>query len=98
MSVNFQKSVRKLHAETLNGDTMKWIKWYRIFKATIEQSLMSSAEKNDTLAFTAHREAKALVDGYGCNDDLYAATLSRLQEYFGNPKRIVNAFLEIVEL
>ncbi|XP_075250799.1 uncharacterized protein LOC142343002 [Convolutriloba macropyga] len=45
MSVCFQKSVPKLHAETFNGDPMKWIKWYSIFKATIDQSPMSSAEK-----------------------------------------------------
>ena len=40
-------------------------------------------------------EAKALVDGYGCNGDLYASAIHRLQEHFGNPKRIVNAFLEM---
>ena len=45
VSVCFQKSVPKLHAETFNGDPMKWIKWYSIFKATIDQSPMSSAEK-----------------------------------------------------
>ena len=39
-------------------------------------------------------EAKVLVDGYGCNGDLYAAALSRLQEYFGISKRIINAFLD----
>ena len=45
MSVCFQKSVPKLHAETFNADPMKWIKWYSIFKATIDKSPMSSAEK-----------------------------------------------------
>ena len=45
MSVCFQKYVPKLHAETFNGDPMKWINWYSIFKATIDQSPMSSAEK-----------------------------------------------------
>ena len=94
MSVCFQKSVPKLHAETFNGDPMKWIKWYSIFKATIDQSPMSSAEKMIHLQSLLTGEAKALVDGYGCNGDLYAAALSRLQEHFGNSKRIVNAFLD----
>ena len=94
MSVCFQKSVPKLHAETFNGDPMKWIKWYSIFKATIDQSPMSSAEKMIHLQSLLTGEAKALVDGYGCNGGLYAAALSRLQEHFCNLKRIVNAFLE----
>ena len=94
MSVCFQKSVPKLHAETFNGDPMKWIKWYSIFKATIDQSPMSSAEKMIHLQSLLTGEAKALVNGYGCNGDLYAAALSRLQEHFGNSKRIVNGFLD----
>ena len=94
MSVCFQKSVPKLHPETFNGDPMKWIKWYSVFKATIDQSPMSSAEKMIHLQSLLTGEAKALVDGYGCNGDLYAAALSRLQEHFGNSKRIVNAFLD----
>ena len=55
---------------------------------------MSSAEKIDPFAITAHGGNKALVDDYGCNGDLYAADLSRLQEHFGNSKRIANAFLD----
>ena len=54
MSVFVQKSVPKLSAETFNGNPMKWIKWYSIFKATIDQSQMSSAE-SDPFAITAHR-------------------------------------------
>ena len=91
-SVCFQKSAPKLHAEAFNGDPMKWIKWYSIFKATIDQSSMSSAEKMIHLQSLLTGEAKALVDGYGSNGDLYAAALSRLQEHFGNSKRIVNVF------
>ena len=96
MSVCFQQSVPKLHAETLNSDPMKWIKWCSIFKATIDQSPMSSAEKMIHLQSLLTGEAKALVDGCGCNGDLYTAALSRLQEHFGNSKRIVNAFLDKV--
>ena len=55
---------------------------------------MSSAEKMIHLQSLLTGEAIALVDGYGCNGDLYAAALSRLQEHFGNSKRIVNAFLD----
>ena len=55
---------------------------------------MSSAEKLIHLQQLLTGEAKALADGYGCNGDLYAAALSRLQEHFGNSKRIVNAFLD----
>ena len=79
MSACFQKSVPKLHAEMFNEDAMKRIKWYSIFKATIEQSNMSSAEKMIHLQSQLTGEAKALVDGYGCNGDLYAAASSRLQ-------------------
>ena len=69
-SVLFQKPKPKLHAETFKGDTMKWIKWYSIFKATIDQSRMSSAEQMSRLQSLLTGEAKALVDGYGCNGDL----------------------------
>ena len=55
---------------------------------------MTSSEKIFHLQSSLTSEAKALVDGYGCNGDLYASALHRLQEHFGNPKRIVNAFLE----
>ena len=40
------------------------------------------------------REAKALVDGYGCNGSLYATALARLEEHFGNRNRIFIAFLK----
>ena len=96
ISVCFQKSVPILHAETFKGDQMKWIKWCGNFKATVDQSPMSSAEKLIHLQSLLTEEAKALVDGYGCNSDLYSAALSRLQEHFGNSKRIVNAFLDIL--
>ena len=92
MSVCFQKSVPKLHAETFNGDPMKCMKKYSIFKATIDQSPMSSAEKMIHLQSLLTGEARALADGYGCTGDLYAAALSRLQEHFGNSYRTVNAF------
>ena len=39
-------------------------------------------------------KATAIVDGYGCNGNLYVSAINRLQNLFGNPKRIVNAFLE----
>ena len=39
-------------------------------------------------------EAKALVDGYGSNGDIYVSAKNQLPEHFGNTKRIVNAFLD----
>ena len=45
MSLCFQNSVPKLHPETFNGAPVRWIKRYSIFKAIIDQSSMSSAEK-----------------------------------------------------
>ena len=35
-------------------------------------------------------EAKALIDGYGCNGSLYAPALARLKEHFGNSNGSVN--------
>ena len=55
---------------------------------------MTSFEKMIHLKSLLTGEAKALVDGYGCKGDLYASAIHRLQEHLGNPKRIVNAFLE----
>ena len=55
---------------------------------------MSSAEKMIHLQSLLVGEAKALVDGYGCNGSLYAPALARLEEHIGNPFRIVNAFLK----
>ena len=57
MSPCFQISVRKLHAEKSNGDPMKWIKWNSIFKATIDHSTISSAEKMVHLQSLLTREA-----------------------------------------
>ena len=90
----FQKSVPKLNADHFNGDPLSWMKWFSTFQATIDRSPMISPEKMIHLQSLLNGEAKALVDGYGCNGDLYASAINRLQEHSGNPKRIVNAFLE----
>ena len=55
---------------------------------------MTSPEKMIHLQSLLTGEANALVDGYGCNGDLYVSAINRIQDLFGNPKRIVNAFLE----
>ena len=94
MSTCFQKSVPKLHADHFDGDPIRWMKWYSIFQATIDKVPMTSSEKITHLQSLLTGEAKALVDGYGCNGDLYASALHRLHEHFENPKRIVNVFLE----
>ena len=94
ISTCFQNSVPKLHADHFDGDPISWMKWYSIFQATFDRAPMTSSEKMIHLQSLLTGEAKALVDGYGCNGDLYASALHRLQEHFGNPKRIVNAFLE----
>ena len=60
---------------------------------------MSSADKMIHLKSLFTGERKALVDGYVCYGDLCTAGLSRLQEHFGNSKRVVNASHEkFVEL
>ena len=94
MSTCIQKNVPKLHADHLDGDPMNWMKWYSIFQATIDKAPMTPSEKMIHLQSLLTGEAKALVDGYGCNGDLYASALHRLQEPFGNPKQIVNSSLE----
>ena len=94
MSTCFQKSVPKLNADHFNGDSLSWIKWFSTFQATIDRAPMASPEKMIHLQSLLTGEAKAPVDGYGCTGDLYVSAKNRLQEHFGNPKRIVNAFLE----
>ena len=94
MSTCFQKSVPKLHADHFDGDPLSWMKLYSISQATIDRAPMTSCEKMIHLQSLFTGEAKALVDGYGCNGDLYASAIHRLQEHLGNLKRIVNAFLE----
>ena len=93
MSTSFQKFVPKLHADHFDGDPISWMKWYSIFQATIDRAPITSSEKMIHLQSLFTGDAKALVDGCGCNVDLYALALNRLQEHFGNPKRTVNAFL-----
>ena len=94
MSTCFQKSVPKLHADHFDGDPLSWMKWYSIFQATIDRAPTTSSEKMIHLQSLLTGEGKALVDGYGCNGDLYASAIHSLPENFGNPKRIENAFLE----
>ena len=93
-STCFQKSVPKLFADHFDGDPMSWMKWYSILQATIDKALMTPSEMMIHLQSLLTGETKALVDCYGCNGDLYASALHRLEEHFGNPKRIVNVFLE----
>ena len=50
--------------------------------------------KDDTPSIEINGEAKYLIDGYGCNGSLYVPALNHLEEHFGNPDRIVNAFLD----
>ena len=94
VSTCFQKSVPKLHAGHFDGDPTRWMKWYSIFQATVDKAPIKPSEKIIHLQSLLTGEAKALVDGYGCNGDLYPSALRRLQVHFGNPKRILNAFLE----
>ena len=70
------------------------MKWYSIFQATIDNAPLTPSEKIIHPQSLLTGEAKALVDGYGCNGDLYASALQRLQEHSRNPKRILKAFLE----
>ena len=95
MSSSFENSVPKLQATKFDGDPLSWLKWFSVFQATIVRSPMSSAEKKmNHLQSLLIGEAKPLVDGYGCNGSLYAPALARLEEHFGKPNRIVNAFFE----
>ena len=94
MSTCFQKSVLKLQATKFDGNPLDWMKWFRIFQATIDRSPMSLSEKLIHLQSLLTGEAKHLIDGYGCNGSLYVPALNRLEEHFGNPNRIVNAFLD----
>ena len=93
-STCFQKSVPKLNADHFNGDALSWMKWLGTFQVTIDRAPMTSPEKMIHLQSLLTGKAKALVDGYGCKGDLYVPAINRLQEHFGNPKRIVNACLE----
>ena len=70
------------------------MKWFSIFQATIDRSPMSLSEKMIHLQSLLTGEAKHFIDGYGCNGSLYVPALNRLEEHFGNPNRIVNAFLD----
>ena len=70
------------------------MEWLSTFQATIDRAPMTSPEKIIHVQSLLSGEAKALVDGYGYNGDLYVSAINRLQENFGNPKLIVNAFLE----
>ena len=94
MSTCFQKSVPKLQATKFDGNPLDWMKWFSIFQATIDRSPMSLSEKMIHLQSLLTGEAKHLIDGYGCNGSLYVLALNRLEEHFGNPNRIVNAFLD----
>ena len=94
MSTCFQKSVPKLHADHFDDDPVSWMKWYSIFQATNDRAPMTPSEKMIHLHLLFTGEAKALVDGYGCSCDVYTLALHRLQEHFGNPKRILIPFLE----
>ena len=94
MSTCFQIFIPELRVDHFDGDPRIWMKCYSIFPATIDRAPIISSEKMIDLQSLLTGEAKDLVGGYGCNGDLYASALHRLQEHFGNPKRIVNAFLE----
>ena len=92
-SVSMSTSVPKLNADNFKGDPLSWMKWLSTFQATIDRAPMTSPEKMIHLQSLLNGEAKALVDGYGCNGDLYVLAKNLFQEHFGNPKRIVNEFI-----
>ena len=70
------------------------MKWFSTFQATVDRAPVAPPKKKIHLPSVLTGEAEALVDGYGCNGDLYVSSLNRLQELFGNPKRILTEFLE----
>ena len=94
MSTCFEKSVPKLQATKIDGNPLDWMKWFSTFPATIDRSPMSLSKKMINLQSLLTGEAKSLIDGYGCNGSLYVPALNCLEEHFGNPNRIVNAFLD----
>ena len=94
MSTCFQKSVPKLPATKFVGNPLDCIKWFSIFLPTIDRSPMSLSEKMIHLQSLLTGEAKHSMDGYGCNGSLYVPALNRLEKHFGNPNRLVNAFLD----
>ena len=63
------------------------MKWFSTFQATIDRAPKTSPKKMIHLQSLLTGEAKALVNGYGCNGDLYVSAINRLQEHFGNPKK-----------
>ena len=94
MSTCFEKSVAKIKADHFIADPLSWMKWFSTFQATIDQAPMTPIERMIDLQSLLSNEAKALVEGYGCKGDLYVSAINCFQEHFGNPKRILNAFLE----
>ena len=97
MSACFQKPAPKLYVDHFDGDPISWKKWYSFFlffQSNIDRASMTPSEKLFHLQSLITGEVKALVDGYCCNSDLHASTPHRLQEIFGNPKRIVNTFFD----
>ena len=42
-------------------------------------------------------DATSLIDGYGFNGSFFVPALNRLEEHFGNPNRILNAFFDTLE-
>ena len=86
MSTCLQESVPKLNADHFNGDPLSWMKWFSTFQATIDGAPKTSPKKMIHLQSPLTGEAKALVNGYGCNGDLYVSAKNRLQEHFGNLK------------
>ena len=71
MSTCFQKSLPKLIADHFSGDPLSRRKYFSTFQATTDRTPLTPPKKRNHLHLLLSGKAKVLVDGYGCNGDLY---------------------------
>lgn len=90
----FGKSLPKLALPKFDGDPLKWADWSGMFLAMIDSAPMTNAEKLAHLQNSLVGRAKAVVEGFGYNGDLYKHAYEQLRERFGKRQFVVRAFIE----
>ena len=97
----FKRSVKlpDIKIQKFHGDPLKWHEWSSMFCNTIHQHpQLSDVEKMSYLQTLVEGSAKETIAGYLCNPNFYRTALDELERRFGNPRNVVAALTNELEL
>ena len=77
-----------------SGKPLEWSDWYSMFDTVVASSGITASEKMAHLQSCLTGNAKAAIQGFGFNGNLFTTAMNELKSRYGNPRIIVDAHLD----